>query len=830
MMALSKSAKRWLIIASIPVLLLLAVIITAKIYFTSDRLKAIIIPPIEESTRRKVSIREISLSVFPSIAIEVDDVRLSNPVGTKFTQDDFLTLDRLTLTMKLFELLRGKADITDVVLDHPVLRLEKAPSGAKNYSSTPTRYAKGAAQEPAAGAGGALLLSHCEIVNGEIEYLDRKDEGRMMIAGLHQSLRAELKDGEHIVRLEGSASVEKLSYGSSTMWYLADQPLAGDEKLTYDMQNDVLTFDECSMKLRELPLSMTGTISQIKAETMIMNLSVKSPGAGMPELLSLIPPEFLKKAAGLTSTGEVAFTMRMKGPFDDAQNPGVSGTCTISGGTVRYAALPNSITGINLKGSFDRPTARVGATGIGTFSIDDFSARFGADEIGGALSVTNFTDPNLSASFHGSLNLAGVKEYYPLESGTELSGTMKMEVKLDGKAKNLQSLKASGKAEFQDVTIKSGATGTPLKHLNGTIAFSNQVVESKQLAMSIGESDLNLTFSVKNYLGLVMPAAAGSAGKPIASVSLKSNQLRTADITGGEKPATGNPPAKPGALAPPMLLPGIDLDANVEIGKLVTEKFTFNDAHGSLAVSDGVVNMKNMSVRAFQGTIQTKGTIDLRNSAKRPFDLDMNISGVQSNELLSKFSSFGQYLFGKFSTVTKLKGDLNDTLGLDTKTLLGNGTVQISEGKLSGYPLTTKLADVTGVNELREVNFKNWTNAFAIENGRIQVKDLKVNAGTTDFMMGGSQGLDGSLDYSLTVILPGSVSDRIKVGGTTGELLQLFKDKDGRYSFMFDVGGTTTAPAISLNAKAQEGAAKQKLEDELKKKAQEGLMKLFKKP
>jgi len=580
---------------------------------------------------------------------------------------------------------------------------------------------------------------------------------------------------------------------------------------------------------------MSGTISRVMDETMIMDLAVNSPGASMEQLLSLIPPEMLKKTSGLSSSGEVKFAMQIKGPFDDAMNPGASGTFTITGGSVKYASLPKSITNINLKGSFDRPAAGVGATGIGAFAIEKFSSTFGSDEIGGSLAVKNFSDPSIAASFSGSLNLGEVREYYPLEQGTELAGRMKLSVQLDGKVKNPKGMKAGGKAEFQDVTIQTAGSKTPLKHLNGTVAFSNQAIESKQLSMNIGESDLSLAFTLKNYLGLVMSPPGGGSGaasgeKPAASLTLSSRQLRTVDLMGEPPPNAGGGKGKEEAGKPAGIMPGIDIDANVQIGKLVTEKFTFNDARGELAVSDGVVRLKHLNVNAFQGSIETKGMIDLRNPSNRPFDLDMNIAGVQSNDLLSKFTSFGQYLFGKFSTTTKLKGNLNDTLGLDTETLLGSGNVQISEGRLSGLPLTSKLADVTGVNELREVNFKSWTNAFAIENGRIQVKDLKVNAGTTDFAMGGSQGLDGSLDYALLVKLPPSFSDKIKLGGTAAELLELFKDKEGRYNFNFDVGGTSTSPVVRLNAKAQEDAAKNKLQEDLKKKAQEGLLKLFKKP
>jgi uncharacterized protein involved in outer membrane biogenesis len=376
-MPLGTTAKRWLIIASIPFALLLLVILGAKLYFTGDRLKALVVPKIEDASRRPVSIGDISFSVFPSIAVEIDNLTISNPPGTSFSRGEFIILDRLTLKMSLWELIGGKADITEVIIDHPKMYFEKNPRRGKNYSSQPA--AAGERAKEASTGGGALLLSHCEINDGEIEYLDRKYDGRMTIGGFHQTLRAEIKSGESIVRVEGTTSIEKLSYGSLSSWYIADQPLSGTARISYDTQKDVLSFDDCTMKLRDLPLAMSGTISRVMDETMIMDLAVNSPGASMEQLLSLIPPEMLKKTSGLSSSGEVKFAMQIKGPFDDAMNPGASGTFTITGGSVKYASLPKSITNINLKGSFDRPAAGVGATGIGAFAIEKFSSTFGSD-------------------------------------------------------------------------------------------------------------------------------------------------------------------------------------------------------------------------------------------------------------------------------------------------------------------------------------------------------------------------------------------------------------------------------------------------------------------
>ncbi len=833
-MALSKKAKIWTIILSIPIVIIIGCVIALKIYLTSDRLKGMLVPQIEAATQRTVSIKEIGFSILPTFSITVEGLTLSNPHGTTFEHNEFISLDNLTIDLKLFPLLRSQVEINNIILDRLKVYLEISPEGIKNYSSGKKSDVNVSTQSGGKNSG-ALLLSNFEIRNCEIEYLDKKFDSRMLIGGLNLTARAEAPTLEGAIHAESNATIDKFSFGSLKTLYLADLPMTSSIKVSYDATKDILTFDDASAKLKDLPVTMSGTISALQKDDMMMDLTITTPQVQLTQLLSLIPPEMLKSASGLSSSGDVKFLLTVKGISNDVMSPGATGSFTVSNGTIKYASLPKSITDVNLAGSFEKPAAPKGAKGIGTFSLDKLSAKLGGNDIGGKLTMSNFDDPSLKASFTAAMNLSEVKDFYPLEQGTELKGMMNANISLDGKAKVPASMKANGIIEFKDVTIKTASSPRPLKNLNGTITFNNDVIGSKQLAMNIGESDMSLSFSMKNYLGMVMADAAKS-GKPSATVVLVSKQLRTADLMSESAPPSGeskkNEQKQEGGL-----LPGFDIDANISIGKLSTEKFEFNNVQGGVYISQGIVTLKNLSMNAFDGKIATKGTLDLRDKKKRPFNLDLDINSVESNSMLSKFSSFGNNLFGKFTMKTKLQGDLNDTLGLDKQSLLGDGSVQLFDGKLLGFPLTSKLADATGVTSLREVNFKNWSNAFSISNGRININDLKVNAGTTDFLVGGSQGLDGSMDYNLNVKLPESVSGQLKLPGVASQLVQYFKDKDGRINLNFFVSGMATSPSLKLDTRAQEDMAKQAVDkkknellDEGKKKAEDALKKLFKRP
>lgn len=834
-MAMSRTAKIWTIVLSIPVGLLLIAIVAAKIYFSSDRLKQLVVPQITSATRKDVALDDISLSVFPSIAVSIDGLRITSPPGSPFSRSDFLALENLVLKAKLLPLLTGKVEISEVTIRRPKIYLEVTKAGMKNFSSRKAVDKALPPPAPAEGSAMGLVVSDIEIIDGELEYVNNKYDSRMLLTGMQQTASGAAPSGGNAVTISGTTTIDHFSYGTPSAWYLKDQTITGTSALTYRLADDVLSLDDVNLKVRELPVKVAGTVSRLKEETMMMDLKVSSPGSRLEQVLSLLPPDLLKKAAGLNSAGQVLFAMNVTGPSSETVSPAITGTFSITDGSIQYAGFPKAITNINVTGSFEEESAPVSKLDIGKLTIEKFTASPGNDRVAGNLAVTNFNDPFVSASINANLNLADIKTYYPLEKGTEISGTLASAVSLQGKAKTPQTMKASGHIDMHNVTVSG--SGKPLRNLNGTVTFNNQVVESKQLALNVGESDLTLGFTMKNYLALM----GASAGKPSMNVSVKSHQLKTTDFMPEEKA-----PAAQASSASPKgggggLLPGFDVDATVAIDKLVTEKFTFENAKGNAQMSNGIVNLKNFTLNAFQGTVATKGTLDLRDASRKPFDLDLDIKGVESNALLPNFTSFGRYIFGKFSTVTKLQGDLNDTLGLNPQTLLGNGTVQILEGKLLGLPLAQKLSAFTSLQELNPVNFKDWTNAFAIENGRLKIKDLKVNAGSTSFLVGGSQGLDGSLDYALTLKLPEAVSSRLTLPGIASNLVQYLKDNEGRINLTFAVTGTTTSPTLRFDTDAQKEIAKRaleqkgqeakrKLEEDLKKKATEGLKNLFKRP
>src|SRR5579862_1836856 len=451
-----KSSKKWLIILSIPVLLVVAAVAGIKLYFTSDRLKALILPKLQAATSRQIEVGDISLSLFPTIAVTLDNLTVSNQAGMKFDQPNILTLDELQINVKIWPLLQKKVEVASVILHHPSIYLESEPDETTNYSSKSVANKASTAGQGEASAG-SLLLSDLQIENAEILDIDKKFDSRILIQGMNQKASAEILEGQALLHIHGATTIDKFSYGTREAFLLDGIPVTASELISYNIEKGELNFDSIEAKLRDLPLSVHGNITDLSTVP-FLNVSVSAPSATFAELLSLVPPEMLKSAKGINSSGNIALAMLIKGHSSDKLNPGISGNFAVSNGTIQYQSLPKSITGVTVNGVFNKPEAPIGSKTGGTFGIDKFSATLGGSQLSGSLNVTDFYNPVIALVLNGSMSLDEVKEYYPLEAGTEVSGKLSANVNVSGPAKVPANLHASGSLGFTNVTIKTAGS------------------------------------------------------------------------------------------------------------------------------------------------------------------------------------------------------------------------------------------------------------------------------------------------------------------------------------------------------------------------------------
>ncbi|MDA8088870.1 MAG: AsmA family protein [Nitrospiraceae bacterium] len=103
-------------------------------YFKGERLKAMIIPKIEQATGRKASLGNIQISLVKG-GVVVSDMALAREHGT----GNFLSAKEMVLKYRFWPLLKKRLIISSISIDSPYIFIERRKDGSFNFSDLKER-------------------------------------------------------------------------------------------------------------------------------------------------------------------------------------------------------------------------------------------------------------------------------------------------------------------------------------------------------------------------------------------------------------------------------------------------------------------------------------------------------------------------------------------------------------------------------------------------------------------------------------------------------------------------------------------------------------------
>jgi len=191
--------KKLLIGIAVVIALIIVAAFAAPFFIPAGTYKGKIIALVKEETGRDLRIDgPVSFSVLPSLALEANDVALSNAPGA--SAPNMIQLKTLDVKLGLLPLLRGAIEIAQFKLVQPAISLEVDKQGRPNWVfAAPAKPAaaapSGTAPTPSApqtgGSGGglsALSLADVSIVDGEASYLDQRDGQKRVLSAINMHL------------------------------------------------------------------------------------------------------------------------------------------------------------------------------------------------------------------------------------------------------------------------------------------------------------------------------------------------------------------------------------------------------------------------------------------------------------------------------------------------------------------------------------------------------------------------------------------------------------------------------------------------------------------
>jgi hypothetical protein len=124
------------------------------------------------------------------------------------------------------------------------------------------------------------------------------------------------------------------------------------------------------------------------------------------------------------------------------------------------------------------------------------------------------------------------------------------------------------------------------------------------------------------------------------------------------------------------------------------------------------------------------------------------------------------------------------------------------------------VASLTKLSLLEDPGLKAVTSKFAIEDGRLKVQPFDVGIGPTSMRVSGSNGVDQSIDYDLSLKVPRSLLGKDANQAISGLVSKaagagINLDAAQEIALGIKLGGTVTSPSVSTDVESVAGSTVQ---------------------
>jgi hypothetical protein len=277
----------------------------------------------------------------------------------------------------------------------------------------------------------------------------------------------------------------------------------------------------------------------------------------------------------------------------------------------------------------------------------------------------------------------------------------------------------------------------------------------------------------------------------------------------------------------PFLVPSnMDIAVNTKAGAVEYDKVTYRNISGKLHLKDETVLLQDVKAEALDGTMTFNGSYSTRENKKQPrISLDYAIKDIDVQKAFLAFNTIqklmpaGKFISGKMNSVFKMTGNLGGDMFPQLSSLTGGGDLFLIQGVLSKFQPLEKIASHLQVNALKDISLKDLKAQFEFANGKVLMKPFSVKVKDIDMQIGGTHGLDQSMDYIIAMKIPrsylGNAGNNI-VNGLASEAAKkgVALNLSEVVNLNLRMTGSMTNPTIKTDLKQSAGDITQQMKEQ----------------
>lgn len=757
--------------------------------------------------RAKLDFEEFDISLlrhFPNASLELKGLTLTGV--DRFEGDTILGAKRISVVVDLMSLFGDEGlEVSKVFVASPSVHARKLADGAVNWD-----VIKPSEEEPAEKSSRdekpssfRLSVRDVRVTDAAIRFED--DSTQMSFVTAPASLRLKGDLSESTTDLDLELELRGLGFSANGIPLLSGAEAALDAVIGADLAKNRYTFSENKLRLNAIELSLDGWV-ELQDDKMAVDLRAGCDKVQFKELLSLIPAFYTRDFRGLTASGELSMALWIKGEAQGVKLPAFELKTEVDRGSFQYSSLPKAVTDINIALRIANSGGVMDRTVV---DLSKFAFQMAGNSASATLHATNLvSDPLVKAAVQGNIDLSAVKQVYPLEKGTDLSGRIMADVKVSARMSDIdhrryEQIVANGTFVVENLDL--GMTDLPPVHIRRAAAtITPATMTLGDFGITMGRSDLTATGQLTGYIGYLLRGDLLSGRLYVKSDLLDLNEIM--DTTPADASETTAEPEATfvRALEVPR---NLSLSLNTELQKVLFQKMTVSGIAGEMRVANGVLSLEHLRLSLFGGAATASGSYSTVVDAQRPaLKMNMSLAGASfartfdELELVQKLVPLFAKTGGDYSLSLDLATTLDGQMSPEMKSLNATGEIRSANIEIHNLEAFDALAKALNNDALRRIEAKDVAIRFAVKDGRVTTQPFDLKIGNTNLTMSGSTGLDQTIDYTAKVSLPGSAM---------GGVLQTVGVK---------IGGTFSAPKITLGVKeAAQEAVKNVIDQQIEK-------------
>jgi len=837
--------KRKLLIISGIVVLIFG-ILAALPFLYKDKLLAKVKTTLNDQVNAKIDFTDFKVSLFsqfPKVEMEIRNFSL---IGiNEFANDTIFSAGSISTNISLMQMISGKGlELNSLTIENPRISLISDKAGKVNWDIVKASTTdKTATSSPEASTEAfKMKLNDVRVNNLNLQYNDLAMPMKVWVKNSNLSSSGDVSGTVTSFNMKGDVGEFIFEYDS--VKYISKTKLKAETGLKVDYAKMNFAFDQGKLWINNLPLEVNGSFA-MPNDSMLFDLAFKSEKSDFATILSLIPADYQKYLEKADVKGSAEFKGSVKGLFYKEIYPASDVLLSASNASFKYQGLPESVQDIQISAQISKPEGDLNLLKV---NVEKAHASIKNNPLDLRLLVTEpMTDPNIDASFAGTIDFASLKQAIPIDS-LDITGIMKAKMQMAGRMSSIEKqeyekFQSSGEATIQNFRIQSNQLTKPLEISQGQVKANTKQINIERFDAKVGQSDFSLQGNVSNYLAYMF-----KNGVLKGDFNLKSSFLNFSELSNiqksSAKTSSKGAEAKTTAVASTdsvtafQVPKNLDLSFQSSIQKAVYDKMPINNINGLVKVKDQRMELTNLTMDMLQGKLAINGSYTSNKENKPLFDFKLNMENIDLPTAYQSLSTFQHYLpiaarsQGKISTQFGLSGGMNEKMKIVPATLNGLGVLNTQNLMIVDSPVFDQIRGIIKKEKLKNVKIDDFTAKFQFENGRLNMNPFKTTIADQQATIYGSLSASREINLNMDFVI-----NREDLGADINKGLDILPGSQNIKLIDASVilKGSITKPEVSLDlskARAQiEQQVKKASVEELKgsvKKIGDELKKLFK--